>query len=79
MKKYHHFHNNLDYHIKADFTIIGCLVYKHFPYLAQNQYIRFQTLYTKNNLRFQHLASRQNIRRSCVCSIQEFENAREYV
>ena len=70
MKKYQHLHNNLNYHMKADFTIIGYLVYNHFPYLAQRQYIRFQNLYT-NNIRFQHLASRQNICicRSCLCSI----------
>ena len=81
MKKYQHLHNNLNYHMKADFTIIGYLVYNHFPYLAQSQYIRFQNLYTNNNLRFQHLASRQNICicRSCLCSIQEFEKVRESV
>ena len=79
MKKYQHLHNNLNYHMKADFTIIGYLVYNHFPYLAQSQYIRFQNLYTNKNLRFQHLASRQNICRSCLCSIQEFEKGRESV
>ena len=81
MKKYQHLHNNLNYHMKADFTIIGYLVYNHFPCLAQSQYIRFQNLHTNNNLRFQHLASRQNICicRSCLCSIQEFEKARESV
>jgi hypothetical protein len=81
MKKYQHLHNNLNYHMKADFTIIGYLVYNHFPYLAQSQYIRFQNLYTNNNIRFQHLASRQNICicRSCLCSIQEFEKGRESV
>jgi hypothetical protein len=79
MKKYQHLHNNLNYHMKADFTIIGYLVYNHFPYLAQSQYIRFQNLYTNNNLRFQHLASRQNICRSCLCSIQEFEKVKESV
>ena len=79
MNKYQHLHNNLNYHMKADFTIIGYLVYNHFPYLAQSQYIRFQNLYTNNNIRFQHLASRQNICRSCLCSIQEFEKVRESV
>ena len=81
MKKYQHLHHNLNYHMKADFTIIGYLVYNHFPYLAQSQYIRFQNLYTNNNIRFQHLASRQNIYicRSCLCSIQELEKARESV
>jgi hypothetical protein len=78
MKKYQQLHNNLNYHMKADFTIIGYLVYNHFPYLAQSQYIRFQNLYT-NNIRLQHLASRQNICRSCLCSIQEFEKGRESV
>jgi hypothetical protein len=79
IKTYQHLHNNLDYHMKADFTIIGYLVYNHFPYLAQSQYIRFQNLYTNNSIRFQHLASRQNICRSCLCSIQEFEKVKESV
>ena len=38
MKKYRHLHNNLNYHMKADFTIIGYLVYNHFPYLAEPVY-----------------------------------------
>ena len=46
MKKYQHLHSNSNYHMKADFTIIGYLVYNHFPCLAQSQYIRFQNLYT---------------------------------
>ena len=81
MKKYQHVHSNLNDHIKADFTIIGYLVYNHFPCLAQSQYIRFQNQYTNNNISFQHLASRQNICifRSCLCSNQEFEKVREYV
>ena len=73
MKKYWHLHNNLNNHMKADFTIIVYLVYNHFPCLAQSQYIRFQNLYTKNAIIFQHLASRQNICRSCLCSIKESE------
>ena len=79
MKKYQHIHNNLNYQMKADFTIIGYLVYNHFPHLAQSQYIRFQNLYTNNNIRFQYLASHQHICRSCLCSIQEFEKVRESV
>ena len=79
MKKYQHVHSNLNDHMKADFTIIGYLIYNHFPCLAQSQYIRFQNLYTNNNIRFQHLASLQNICRSCLCSIQEFEKVRESV
>ena len=40
MKKYQHLNNNLDYHMKADLTLIGSLiVYNHFPHLAQIQYI----------------------------------------
>ena len=73
MKKYRHLHNNLNNHMKADFTIIGYLVYNNFPCLAQSQYIRFQNLYTKNAIIFQHLGSRQNICRSCLCSIKESE------
>ena len=39
MYTYQNLHNNIENHIKADLTVIGKLVYYHFPYLSQSQYI----------------------------------------